>query len=49
MMEKATSYDNATVGSGNIVNEVLLAFNDFGQLDKDVSVRRITSLPWVVA
>lgn len=32
MLEKATSYDNATVGSGNVVNEVQFAYNDFSQL-----------------
>jgi hypothetical protein len=30
--EKVTSYDNATVGSGNVVNEVQLAYNTFQQL-----------------
>ena len=32
MVVKVTSYDNATVGSGSIVNEVLSEFNDFAQL-----------------
>jgi hypothetical protein len=32
MLEKATSYDHATVGQGNIVNEVQHAYNSFGQL-----------------
>ena len=32
MLQKVTSYDNATVGSGNVVNEVQLAYNDFAQL-----------------
>ncbi len=35
LAEKATSYDNATVGSGNIVNEVQFSHNDFGQLEND--------------
>lgn len=30
-----TSYDNATVGSGSLVNEVQFAYNDFGQLIAD--------------
>jgi RHS repeat-associated protein len=30
-----TSYDNATVGSGSIVNEVGFNYNDFGQITKD--------------
>ena len=30
--EKITSYDNPTVGSGSIVNEVQFAYDDFGQL-----------------
>ncbi|MCA9171691.1 MAG: hypothetical protein KDB23_28685, partial [Planctomycetales bacterium] len=34
-MEMATSYDNATVGSGNVVNEVLREYNDYGLLDKE--------------
>ncbi|MCA9228669.1 MAG: hypothetical protein KDA47_23800, partial [Planctomycetales bacterium] len=32
LREKLTSWDNATVGSGDVVNEVLFAYNDFGQL-----------------
>ncbi len=32
MRKELTSYDNATVGSGTIVNEVLHAYNDFSQL-----------------
>jgi RHS repeat-associated protein len=32
MVEKITSYDNPTVGSGTVLNEVTLAYNDFGQL-----------------
>jgi RHS repeat-associated protein len=35
MAEKVTSYDNATVGSGSVVNEVQFAFNDFGQVTTD--------------
>jgi len=35
MLEKATSYDNATVGSGSIVNEVQFTYNDFGQVEND--------------
>jgi RHS repeat-associated protein len=35
MKEKLTSYDNATVGSGSIVNEVQFAYNDFGQVAAD--------------
>ncbi|MCA9141760.1 MAG: RHS repeat-associated core domain-containing protein [Planctomycetales bacterium] len=34
-MENATSYDNATVGSGSVVNEVLREYNDYGLLDKE--------------
>ena len=30
--EKITSYDNPTVGSGSIANEVQFAYDDFGQL-----------------
>ncbi|MBS0205278.1 MAG: RHS repeat-associated core domain-containing protein [Planctomycetes bacterium] len=30
-----TSYDNATVGSGSIVNQVQFAYNNFGQLTTD--------------
>jgi RHS repeat-associated protein len=32
MREKLTSYDNAAVGSGSIVNECQYTYNDFGQL-----------------
>lgn len=32
LVEKITSYDNATVGSGTIVNEVQRGYNAFGQL-----------------
>ncbi len=32
MRKELTSYDNATVGSGTTVNEVLHAYNDFSQL-----------------
>jgi RHS repeat-associated protein len=32
LVEKITSHDNATVGSGNIVNEVQRTYNHFGQL-----------------
>ena len=32
---KLTSYDNATVGSGSVVNEVQFAYNGFAQLTKD--------------
>ena len=35
MLEKLGSYDNATVGSGTILNEVQFAYNDFGQLVTD--------------
>ncbi|MCX6908426.1 MAG: RHS repeat-associated core domain-containing protein [Verrucomicrobia bacterium] len=35
MLSKVTSYDNATVGSGIVVNEVELAYNDFAQLATD--------------
>ncbi len=33
--EKITSYDNATVGSGNVLNEVVREYDDFGQLQED--------------
>ncbi|MBI2481366.1 MAG: hypothetical protein HYV60_22830, partial [Planctomycetia bacterium] len=33
--EKSTSYDSATVGSGNVVNEVVREYNDFGLLDRE--------------
>ena len=32
LVEKTTSYDNATVGSGNVVNETQAVYNGFGQL-----------------
>ena len=32
LVEKITSYDDAAVGSGNVVNEVQNAYNDFSQL-----------------
>jgi len=32
MVSKVTSYDNATVGSGTVQNQVEFAYNDFGQL-----------------
>lgn len=32
LLEKLSSYDNATVGSGSIVNEMQYAYNGFGQL-----------------
>jgi YD repeat-containing protein len=35
MRLKLSSYDNATVGSGSLVNEVQFAYNDFGQLIAD--------------
>ena len=35
MRFKLSSYDNATVGSGSLVNEVQFAYNDFGQLIAD--------------
>jgi YD repeat-containing protein len=35
MAAKVTSYDNAIVGSGNVVNEVQLAYNAFAQLTAD--------------
>ncbi|MFN0056627.1 MAG: RHS repeat-associated core domain-containing protein, partial [Planctomycetales bacterium] len=33
MLQKVTSYDNAAVGSGSIVNEVQRAYNHFRQLE----------------
>jgi len=33
--EKITSYDNATVGSGSIVNQVVNTYDDFGHLQED--------------
>lgn len=35
MKAKLTSYDNPTVGSGTVVNDVQFAYNDFGQLTTD--------------
>ena len=35
MREKITNYDNATVGSGSVVNEVVLEYNDLGMLVKE--------------
>lgn len=35
MKETITSYDNATVGSGSVINEVQFAYNDFSQLTTD--------------
>jgi RHS repeat-associated protein len=35
MVSGVTSYDNATVGSGNVVNDVLLEFDNFGNLSAD--------------
>lgn len=32
LIEQLTSHDDATVGQGNVVNEVQNAYNDFGQL-----------------
>lgn len=32
MKEHLTSYDNATVGMGSIVNDCQFVYNDFGQL-----------------
>ncbi len=32
LLQNATSYDNATVGLGNVVNDILLAYNSFAQL-----------------
>jgi hypothetical protein len=34
LVENITSWDNAAVGSGNVVNEVLRQYNDFGQVTK---------------
>ena len=33
--DTVTSYDNATVGSGSVVNEIQIDYNDFGQLITD--------------
>ncbi len=35
MVQGVTSYDNPTVGSGNVVNDVQLVYNAFGQLTTD--------------
>lgn len=35
LRETITSFDNATVGQGNIVNQVQFAYNDFGQITDD--------------
>jgi RHS repeat-associated protein len=35
MRERLTSYDNATVGSGSVVNEVQFTYSDFGQITHD--------------
>ncbi len=35
MRESVTSYDNATVGSGSIVNDTKFTYNSFGQLTTD--------------
>ena len=35
LVTRLTSYDNATVGSGSIVNDVALEYNPFGQLIAD--------------
>jgi len=35
MRESVTSYDNATVGSGSIVNDTTFTYNSFGQLTAD--------------
>jgi RHS repeat-associated protein len=35
MVSGVTSYDNATVGAGNVVNDVQLTYNAFGQLTAD--------------
>ena len=32
MLETVTSYDNATVGTGSVLNDVKFVYNDFGQL-----------------
>lgn len=32
LVEKLTSHDAATIGLGNVVNEVLFKYNDFGQI-----------------
>jgi RHS repeat-associated protein len=35
LVETVTSYDNATVGQGNVVNQVRFDYNNFGQLVTD--------------
>jgi RHS repeat-associated protein len=35
LREKVTSYDNATVGSGNAVNDLVLEYDDMGNLFKE--------------
>ena len=35
MVAKVSSFDDATVGSGNVVNEIGYEYDDFGQLIKD--------------
>ena len=35
LIEKVTSYDNATVGSGNVLNEVEYAYDDFNRITED--------------
>jgi len=35
MVQNVTSYDNATVGSGTVVNDVQMVYNNFGQLVTD--------------
>ena len=35
MLQNRTSYDNATVGSGNVVNDAQFAYNAFGQVTAD--------------
>jgi len=37
LREDLTSYDNAAVGSGTIVNDVQFAYNDFSQLTSGVA------------
>src|SRR6266446_5399012 len=35
MLHNRTSYDSATVGSGNVINDVQFTYNSFGQLTTD--------------
>ena len=35
MVQGITSYDNATVGSGSVVNDALFEYNDFSQLETE--------------